>query len=700
MSRAQATFAPALGLSAAPVRAKHLRAYAGGSVRFRRCVGTIPSTTMKYPDFGTPVRGIRPELRLGLLLSDLCLFLAAVKLAPIVGDIHSASDAQLLLLAGLLFVVGAYVQWRYESARTFDFHDVMRLLYGAIGGTLLALALVWLLPDPLQHASGRLVVIAAMLGFILRLFLRIGLVMLRTFLITRRPNAQRVLVVGVGIPAASLIRAIQEDRSLPMRLVGCIDDGMAAKRVDGVRILGGIDDLPATIARYHIDSVIVAIPAAPLAVINRIKALCTSDGHSPTVKVLPDAIDLLNERVTVSHIRDIRLEDVLAREPVVVDTAALRPHLENQVVLVTGAGGSIGSELCRQIATFNPRMLLLLGHGENSLFLIEQELRTKYNFTRTKMVLADVADGPAMRSVFSTYRPRVVFHAAAHKHVPIVEQNVCEAIRNNVLGTRTVALAAAAAGTAKFVLLSTDKAVNPTSVMGVTKRMAELICQSFAGASGTEFVVVRFGNVLGSRGSVVPVFKQQVADGGPVTITHREMTRFFMTIPEAVSLVLQAMSMGNDGEVFVLDMGDPIKILHLAEQVIRLSGLEPYRDIEIVETQIRPGEKLYEELLTVKEGCTRTSHNRLFIAKQDRLDYSRIGMAMERLQRAVRMADWRAALDVLIEFVPEYQGSAAGPPEATLAPPPAAQAIRMTHDEIAPRQSQQSVSLTAPAPAP
>ena len=656
---------------------------------------------MKYSAaFETTVRGIRPELRLGLLCSDLCLFVTAVQLAPIVGDIHSAVESQLLLLAGLLFITGAYIQWRYESARTFDFHDVMRLLYGALGGALLALILVWLLPDPLQHASGRLVVIAAMLGFILRLFLRIGLVMLRTAIMTSRPNAQRVLIVGVGMPAVSLIRAIQEDRSLPMRLVGCLDDGMAVKRVDGIRILGGIDDLPAVVAAHRIDSVIVAIPAAPLAVINRIKALCARDGLSPTVKVLPDAIDLLSDRVTVSHIRDIRLEDVLAREPVVVDTAALRPHLENQVVLVTGAGGSIGSELCRQIATFNPALLLLLGHGENSLFLIEQELRTKYNFTRTRMILADVADGPAMRSVFSTYRPRLVFHAAAHKHVPIVEQNVCEAVRNNVLGTRTVALAAAAAGTAKFVLLSTDKAVNPTSVMGVSKRMAELICQSFAGASATEFVVVRFGNVLGSRGSVVPIFKQQVADGGPVTITHRDMTRFFMTIPEAVSLVLQAMSMGNDGEVFVLDMGDPIKILHLAEQVIRLSGLEPYRDIEIVETQIRPGEKLYEELLTATEGCSRTSHNRLFIAKQDRLDYSRIGEAMERVARAVRVSDPHEAMRVLSEFVPEYQGtahSAAAQPATEAIPErPAVRAIR---GETISAPSPQPVQLIAPAPA-
>jgi FlaA1/EpsC-like NDP-sugar epimerase len=340
-------------------------------------------------------------------------------------------------------------------------------------------------------------------------------------------------------------------------------------------------------------------------------------------------------------------------------------------------------------------MLLLLGHGENSLFAIEQELRYEYKFMRTKVVLADVADGAAIRNVFSTYRPRIVFHAAAHKHVPIVEDNICEAIRNNVLGTRTVALAAAASGAAKMVLLSTDKAVNPSSVMGLTKRMSELICQSFAGGSATEFVVVRFGNVLGSRGSVLPIFKQQVASGGPVTITHREMMRYFMTIPEAVSLVLQAMSMGNDGEVFVLDMGNPIKILHLAEQVIRLSGFEPYRDIDIIETGIRPGEKLFEEILTSGEGISRTSHQRLFIAKQDRIDYSRIGIAMDRLQRAVRINDWRVALDVLRDFVPEY------PPGAHLLPPAPALVER---NEIATTSSSQTTEIrttgvATPAPA-
>ncbi len=613
-------------------------------------------------------RGIRTELRFGLLAADLVLFAAAVALAPVVADIHSADALQLGILAAIFFVCGAYIQFRFESARTFDFHDVLRLLLGAFAGMLLAYLFIWLVPSPLSHASGRLVAVAAMIGFVLRMFVRIALVLLRTWIMTRRPNAQRVVVVGVGIHASSLIRAITEDRELPMRVLGCIDDGVAVKRVDGVPILGRIDDLPQLIDRLKIDCAIVAVPAASLQLINRVKERCTigrDPAVAPKVKVLPDAAELLNERVTVSRIRDIRLEDVLDREPVVIDTARLRPHIENQVVLVTGAGGSIGGELCRQIVNFEPKLLLLVGHGENSLFGIQQELRTTYGFTRTKLLLADVGDAPAIRHIFSRFYPRLVFHAAAHKHVPIVEENICEAVRNNILGTRTVALAASAHGAAKFVLLSSDKAVKPTSVMGLTKRMAELLCQSFAGGSSTEFVTVRFGNVLGSRGSVVPTFKQQVANGGPVTITHRDMKRYFMTIPEAVALVLQAMSIGRDGEVFVLDMGTPIRILDLAENIIRLCGLQPYEDIDIVETAMRPGEKLFEEILTNSEDFTRTSHHRLFIAKQDRLDYADLGDGIARLQYAVRASDWRTALAVMQRFVPDYTPDAHLRPAST-----------------------------------
>ena len=617
-------------------------------------------------------RGLRPLLRGALFAGDCVVVGVAVALAPQVANIHTTTHLELLIIGCILVVVGSYVQFRYESARTFDFHDVLRLLLGAIAGALLAL-LFEQVPSPLSLASGRIVVVAAMLAFMLRMFLRIGLVFWRSWWITQRPGAKRVLIVGHGIAAHQLAKAIFEDRSMPMRVVGCVDDGVSDRRIDGVRVLGKIDAIPQLIREHGIDAVIVAITGAPLPLINHIKELCMAvpDEARPSVKVVPDASEVLTGGVTFSRIRDIRLEDVLDRDPVLIDTAGIRPHLDGQVVLVTGAGGSIGSEICRQIATFEPKLLVLLGHGENSLFTIDRELRESYRFDRTKLVLADCADAAAMRNVFATFHPRVVLHAAAHKHVPIVEENVCEAVRNNVFGTKVVALAAAAAGAAKFILLSTDKAVNPTSVMGATKRMAELICQSFAGDSATEFVSVRFGNVLGSRGSVIPIFKAQLEAGGPLTITHREMVRYFMTIPEAVSLVLQAMSMGIDGEVFVLDMGHPVKIIDLAEQVIRLSGFEPYRDIEIVERGIRPGEKLFEEILTSGEGFSRTSHERLFIAKQQRSDYALLNDGLDRMRSAVRRNDPALCVQLLNEFVPEFTPSAltAAPPVPLDTPP-------------------------------
>ncbi len=622
-------------------------------------------------------RGIRPLLRAALFATDCVLVAIAVAAAPAIGDVHSASTAELAIIGGIILLVGSYVQIRYESARTFDFHDVLRLFAGALAGAILAL-LFEQIPTPFSHASGRIVAIAAMTAFVLRMIPRIALVQLRTWWIGRRPDGKRALVVGHGIAAQSVIKAILEDRTMPLVVVGCVDDGVSERRVDGVRVLGDVAQLPDLVRAHAIDVVIVAISAAPLALVNRIKSLCVAlpEGLRPRVTVVPEASDLLSERVRVARTQELRIEDVLDRDPVVIDTVGIRPHLEDQVVLVTGAGGSIGGEICRQIATFEPRLLVLLGHGENSLFEIERELREKYRFDRTRIVLADVADGAAIRAVFSAYRPRVVLHAAAHKHVPIVEENVCEAVRNNVLGTKVVALAAAASGAAKFVLLSTDKAVNPTSVMGATKRMAELICQSFAGGSPTEFVSVRFGNVLGSRGSVVPIFRAQVQAGGPLTITHREMLRYFMTIPEAVSLVLQAMSMGLDGEVFVLDMGAPVRIVDLAEAVIRLSGYEPYRDIDIVERGIRPGEKLFEEILTSGEGFTRTSHERLFIAKQERRDYAELCDAIDALRAAIRRNDAHACVDILTRVVPEYRPAASPlPAVASESPQPTTAAV-------------------------
>ena len=351
------------------------------------------------------------------------------------------------------------------------------------------------------------------------------------------------------------------------------------------------------------------------------------------------------------------LADLLGRPQSLLDTTAIAPYIRGQVVMVTGAGGSIGSELCRQIARIGPRRLLLFGHGENSLFEVEQELRTQHSFTDATIILADVADPARVRTALAKYRPSIIFHAAAHKHVPIIEANVSESVRNNVMGTRVIALAAAATGVSHFVMVSTDKAVDPTSILGATKRIAEMIVQSFEGKTPTQFIAVRFGNVLGSRGSVVRVFQAQIERGGPVTITHRDMERFFMTISEAASLILSAAAVGRDGEVCVLDMGRPVRIVDLAEQMIRAAGRAPYREIDIVETGIRPGEKLHEQLFTSEEELSSTTVDRVFIAKQQRIPYQLLAFMLRRLEQATQTDNTEEILHVISELVPSFVGT-------------------------------------------
>lgn len=350
----------------------------------------------------------------------------------------------------------------------------------------------------------------------------------------------------------------------------------------------------------------------------------------------------------------IALEDLIGRTQRLADVGDAARRLRGQTVLITGAGGSIGSELTRQVAALGPRRLILMGHGENSLFTIAGEIAAAFPTLPVRTALCDVADTARVRSIFAAERPAVVFHAAAHKHVPFCEENVCEAVRNNVLGTRVLAIAAAAAGVAKFVMVSTDKAVNPTNVLGATKRLAELICQSAGTGNPTEFVAVRFGNVLGSRGSVVPVFTQQVLRGGPLTITDLRMKRFFMTIPEAVSLILVAGATARDGNVCVLDMGEPISIRMLAENLCRALGREPYTDVEIRETGLRPGEKLYEELLTAEEDLRATTADRVFVAPQQRIDFGTFSNALDALFAACRRDDTAGTVAAIAALVPTF----------------------------------------------
>lgn len=445
-------------------------------------------------------------------------------------------------------------------------------------------------------------------------------------------GAKRTLIIGAGDAGAMIARELQKHPELLSTPVGFLDDAPAKQgyRIHDLPVLGTRKDLAAVVERYYVGEVIIAMPTAPRTAVRVIVDQCRDLGVR--LKTLPGIYELLDGKVSIKHIRDVQIDDLLGRAQVRVDLDEIAAFLQGQTVLVTGAGGSIGSELCRQIARFGPSKLLVLGHGENSIYEIDLELRRNSPKLDVVPIIADIQDVPRIDEVFARYQPSVVFHAAAHKHVPLMELNPEEAIKNNVFGTRNVASAANRHGASRFVLVSTDKAVNPTSVMGASKRAAELMVQALGRRSRTKFVVVRFGNVLGSRGSVVPLFKRQIAEGGPVSVTHPDMMRYFMTIPEAVQLVIQAAAMGQGGEVFVLDMGEPIKIVDMARDLIRLSGLEPDRDIKIDYTGIRPGEKLFEEMLTAEEGTVATEHEKILIARTSRADETLLAEAEQLLK--------------------------------------------------------------------
>ncbi len=450
-----------------------------------------------------------------------------------------------------------------------------------------------------------------------------------------RNHAGRVAIVGAGSAGAMVAKELLAHPEMERTAVGFIDDDPTKRGgvLNSLPVLGTRSRLGEVIERYDVNEVIVAMPSAPGTVIREVMDACRD--LKVKIKTLPGVYELVNGKVSVKQLRDIQIEDLLGREPVHLDLDQIGAYLANQTVLVTGAGGSIGSEICRQVARFEPRQIVLLGHGENSIFEIEQDLGRKFPKLKTCPVIADIRAADRIDRVFGLYRPDVVFHAAAHKHVPLMEANPEEALTNNVFGTKNVARAADKHGAKRFVMISTDKAVHPASVMGMSKRVAEMVVQSIGATSKTKFMAVRFGNVLGSRGSVVPTFRMQIAGGGPVTVTHPDMTRYFMTIPEAVQLVIQAGAMGKGGEVFVLDMGEPIKITQLAEEIIRLSGKEPGRDIQIAYTGVRPGEKLFEEILTTEEVAAATRHKKIFVAKYTEPDAETLKAIMKEIAAAL-----------------------------------------------------------------
>lgn len=470
----------------------------------------------------------------------------------------------------------------------------------------------------------------------------------------RRETFRRTLLIGAGSCGTLFVKEMLQNEAYRAKPVAFIDDDPYKHGLEiyGVPVLGGRKDIPRIVEEQRIDDILIAMPSASKTQISELVNIAKNT--KTKLKIVPNFQQLLHGKPSAPQIRDVSVEDLLGREPIRTDLKGIADYVENKVVLVTGAGGSIGSELCRQIAPFRPQTLVLLGHGENSIYTIEMELLGTFPELALKTVIADVQDRTRMEEVFRTLRPEVVFHAAAHKHVPLMERNPAEAIKNNVLGTKNVADCADAFGAERFVLISTDKAVNPTSIMGTTKRIAEMYIQGLDKMSETKFVAVRFGNVLGSRGSVIPRFKQQIAAGGPVTVTHPEMVRYFMTIPEAVQLVIQAGSFAQGGEVFILDMGSPVRIYDLAVDLIRLSGFEPGVEIDIAFTGIREGEKLFEELLTKEEGLTSTRHDRIFVGKPSAVNRSELDFEIRKLERVIGK-DPEEIRHMLSQLVPTYR---------------------------------------------
>ena len=563
---------------------------------------------------------------LGLVAADLVILAGSLLLALWIrfdGVVPAcyfqrAIDVLPFYVAGgliIYYVIGLYSRlWRYASIYEAGRVVAAALLTSAWLGVLVYFRSLAFIGFP--RSVILIVFMLLVLGTgILRLSARFvySALSANTRTVTHREDVRRTLIVGAGDGGVMLLRELMNHGVRP---VGFVDDDPAkqGKSIHGVSVLGSRREMPSLIKKHNVNDVVIAMPSAPKTVVREIYEEVRKI-PDVAVRTVPMLYDFVTGKATVGQPRPVDVTDLLGRDPVKINMREVASYLQGRRVPVTGAGGSIGSELCRQIASYGPSSLILLDHDENGIFDIQHELRTRFPSVELKAVIADIRDRNKINRVFQSDKPAVVFHAAAHKHVPFMEDNPEEAVKTNVFGTQNVAEAALANGTDRFVLISTDKAVNPTSVMGATKRVAELVVQNLNSAGKTRFMAVRFGNVLGSRGSVVPLFQKQISQGGPVTITDPEMTRYFMTIPEAVQLVMQAAALGQGGEVFVLDMGEPVKIVDLARTLIRMHGLEPDRDIKIVVTGRRPGEKLYEEVLTAEEGTEATKYDRIFSAR-------------------------------------------------------------------------------------
>ena len=570
---------------------------------------------------------------------------------PTTADIFNTLIIVVPIQAAIFWALGLYKGiWRYASLP-----DLKRILV-AVGIASLAVPLV-LIMFRLQTVVPRSVLLLApilLTGIMCGSRVAYRAWREHRLSSTTAAHGKPVLVLGAGDAAVSLLKELP--RSKTWKAVGLLDDDPAKRGrvLHGVRVLGRIEDFPRLAEELNVEHAIVAMPSAPRAVRRKAMEMCTAAGAS--VLTVPSFEDLMSGRVSITSVRNIQVEDLLGRDSIELDARGLHDFLSDQVILVTGAGGSIGSELCRQIAAFRPRLIVFYEMSEFALYKMQEEFSDSLPEIRIVTAVGDVKNAQRVNQVISQYLPSVIFHAAAYKHVPMMEQvNAWEAVRNNVFGTYVVATAAIKHGVKKFVLISTDKAVNPTNVMGATKRSAEMVCQILQRTSDTKFEMVRFGNVLGSAGSVIPKFHEQISRGGPVTVTHPDIIRYFMSIPEAAQLVLQAGCMGRGGEIFMMDMGEPVKIADLARQMIRLSGYSE-DEIGIIYTGLRPGEKLFEELLADDEHTRPSEHPKLRIAKAGNLDFIDLDQLVEWLVQSRVLSDDEVRRD-LKRWVPEYTTS-------------------------------------------
>ena len=616
----------------------------------------------------------RLKTRTSQFLIDISVLMLAFFLAMLVRfdwDVPSVMFRQLIIVLPYLvllqyaFLSGFGItrfSWRYIGLR-----DAVRIFVAIASATALLVALRFLSPllvDRFPLARYGVVPLGVLLGdFVLAFIGLTGVRALRRMLGERVASKQYereeapsepTLLVGAGQGGVLIAQEIARRPDLGILPVAFVDDDPVKQGavIHGIKVMGTTRDLRRLSQRHQAKQALITVSNAPGSAIRRITESCKDAGLA--VKIVPGAYEIVGGRVNLSRIREVAIEDLLRREQVKLNTESVASVVRGQAVMVTGAGGSIGSELCRQVAANRPSRLVLIERAENNLFEIHSELRGRFSDIEVVPCVADITDLPRITSVFREHRPAVVFHAAAHKHVPMMEWNPAEAVKNNILGTQVVAELADSLAVERFVMISTDKAVNPTSVMGATKRAAELYIQALSPQSATHFATVRFGNVLGSAGSVIPIFRRQIQDGGPITVTHPDMTRYFMTIPEAVQLVIQAAALSEGGETFILDMGQPVRIIDLAHDLIRLSGLEPDKDIEIRYTGVRPGEKLFEELSTMGEGIERTKHPKIFTGTYDSPHLPELRAQLETLGALCNSADPSAIRQILAQLVPEY----------------------------------------------